>query len=158
MSELSKRRRDACAKLRTTPVPLSDFIPLLQEAADALDAEPRPQWTVGQLIDALALERGDFPVYIETSEGDVGAGGIGSYRGYYEQLAIGLQAVPITADQLAQLLRKQVGDTVTGYKGGEYRITRETPVWAAEYGSCGDMIVGIDLRNERVTLMTEPDL
>jgi hypothetical protein len=40
MSELSKRLRNACAKLRTTPVSLSDFIPLLQDAADALDAGP----------------------------------------------------------------------------------------------------------------------
>lgn len=33
---LQKRLRDAATTLRTTSIPLSDFMPLLQEAADSL--------------------------------------------------------------------------------------------------------------------------
>lgn len=37
--DLSKELRSACKKLRTKSLPLADFIPLLQEAADVLDLE-----------------------------------------------------------------------------------------------------------------------
>ena len=33
-----QRLRDMCVKLRTTSMPISDIIPLLQEAADKIDS------------------------------------------------------------------------------------------------------------------------
>ena len=42
MGDLSQRLRAAVQTLRRTPMPLADLIPLLQQAADALDA-PAPQ-------------------------------------------------------------------------------------------------------------------
>lgn len=36
-AKLPERLREACAKLRTRPIPLSDMIPLMQEAADAIE-------------------------------------------------------------------------------------------------------------------------
>lgn len=39
MIDLSERLRAAANAVRTKSMPLSDFIPLLQQAADALDAE-----------------------------------------------------------------------------------------------------------------------
>lgn len=41
MTTIQERLRAACSTLRTKPVPLSVFIPLLQEAADALDIGKR---------------------------------------------------------------------------------------------------------------------
>lgn len=35
---LQERLRDATKRIRTTPVPIKDLIPLLQECADRLDA------------------------------------------------------------------------------------------------------------------------
>lgn len=35
--DIQERLRDACFKLRTTPVLLADLIPLLQQAADKID-------------------------------------------------------------------------------------------------------------------------
>lgn len=35
--KLSQRLRDAAARLRRTPMPLKDLIPLLQEAADKVE-------------------------------------------------------------------------------------------------------------------------
>jgi hypothetical protein len=118
-------------------------------------ASPREQWTVDRLATALAQEKGDALVYIEHSDGAKFAGVLSSYRGYYEQLAIEFDALPQTVSQLVLRLRGQVGETVTGYKGGKYRISNDTPVWAAGWGECGEMIVGVDSRDGRVTLMTE---
>lgn len=38
--KLAGRLRAACNKLRTTSMPLADLIPLMQQAADALDPKP----------------------------------------------------------------------------------------------------------------------
>jgi hypothetical protein len=35
--ELARDLRSACTRLRVTPMPLAELIPLLQRAADALD-------------------------------------------------------------------------------------------------------------------------
>jgi hypothetical protein len=42
MTTLAERLRAHCATLRTKPTPLADLIPLLQQAADALDAAAAP--------------------------------------------------------------------------------------------------------------------
>jgi hypothetical protein len=70
---------------------------------------------------------------------------VGSYRGYYDQLAVEWtdESVMTVADFLT-LLRNAVGATFEGYKGGEYRMTRDTPVWVANYGrSDGTGITGV---------------
>jgi hypothetical protein len=53
MAGLAQRLRDAATKLRTKPMPLSDFIPLLQQAADALEAASRPSGDVEALMEAV---------------------------------------------------------------------------------------------------------
>jgi len=129
-----------------------------QDARAEFEREHRTQMTVGQLIDALAQENQAWPVRIERDDDYPRAAGIGSYRGYYEQLAIGSTkdgGNALCVGELLAKLRAQVGNTVTGYKGGAFRISLETPVWAAEYGECGPMVVGIDLRDYFVTLLTE---
>lgn len=65
-----------------------------------------------------------------------------SYRGYYHQLAFcsGQRSVAMALDACRQAL----GDRFTGWKGGEYRMHRDTPVWSSECGDAsGLMIVGI---------------
>lgn len=61
--------------------------------------------------------------------------GIRSYRGYYEELAIpGTMNKASTIDTWIKCLRDVNGSTYQGYKGGEYVMTRNTPLWAASYG------------------------
>jgi len=71
--------------------------------------------------------------------------GIGSYRGDYCDLAVGLgysgweeegcRGVAKTTHGLAALLSGAVGSTFTGYKGGEYRMSEWTEVRIADYGT-----------------------
>jgi hypothetical protein len=70
---------------------------------------------------------------------------LGSYRGYYEDLALDYQtgATVHVADLLPQL-RDALGRSFEGYKGGEFVMHRGTNVWVAPYGeSWGTAITGV---------------
>lgn len=70
--------------------------------------------------------------------------GLDSYRGYYEQLALGHGEEKITVSQLLALLRDAVGKTFTGWKGGDYDMGESTHMWVANRGEChSTAIVGI---------------
>ncbi len=36
-----------------------------------------------------------------------------------------------------------LGRTLEGYKGGEFMMGRNTPLWLAEWGRCGPAILGL---------------
>jgi hypothetical protein len=125
-------------------------------AAIATPEGPKEQMNVGQVLDAIARLPDGKPVLI----GKVGAspGGVMSYRGYYEELAI--YAAPdgevVSVASLRRILSGAVGKTFTGYKGGNYRMDRRTPLWVSEYGAAdGTIIVGVREESECVRLLCE---
>jgi len=75
--------------------------------------------------------------------------GIDSYRGSYDQLALGWREskapaggtwrddYPKVADIL-KLCEDVVGKTLEGYKGGDFPMSEKTMVWVANYGECHD--------------------
>jgi hypothetical protein len=71
-----------------------------------------------------------------------------SYRGYYDQLAMGYEEEkeypkPTVAEVLASF-KSAVNKEFGGYKGGTYTMTEKTPVWIANYGlTSGTVIVGV---------------
>lgn len=62
-----------------------------------------------------------------------------SYRGYYEQLAFE-PCGESTVGGLLDVAKSALGQTYTGYKGGNYEMGEYTDVWLADYGSTGDEI------------------
>lgn len=62
-------------------------------------------------------------------------GELDSYRGYYEDLAIGWGPRDLgswrSVEWLVDQLRTAVGDTFEGCKGGYYTMREDTKVWAA---------------------------
>tara|TARA_R110002072_G_scaffold63430_2_gene157822 strand:+ start:430 stop:777 length:348 start_codon:yes stop_codon:yes gene_type:complete len=77
-----------------------------------------------------------------------------SYRGYYNDLALGWTDRSCTVQELLEALREANGRTFTGYKGGEFDMNNQTPVWIAEYGRTSDTkIIGIE-EDYYVTLHT----
>lgn len=123
----------------------------LQESAEA------GQLTLGELIAKLeqydpdsivCYESATFPYYYP--------GSYDSYRGYYEMLAISRSDIPVTVGQFMKASLDAVGETFTGYKGGEYTMTKHTPVWVSDYGrASGDAIVDIKQDFGRVLIVTE---
>lgn len=60
-----------------------------------------------------------------------------SYRGFYEDLALGYttdRGEGLSAGRLLEECRKALGATFEGYKGGSYVMSKDTPIWLANYG------------------------
>ena len=121
------------------------------------------QWNLGQLIDALAAWRRphkqgsdeeprvvlDFGYFVPT--------GLSSYRGFYEHLAINYDdpnayrgdgspkvVGPLVSYFIERLTKAAAGEVFEGYKGGQYRMSRETPLWVASYGEApGVAVIGV---------------
>lgn len=82
--------------------------------------------TLGQLIKELELHPPDATVTFDEGENP---GSFGSYRGYYDQLALSEETEAKTVGGLLTLARAADGAVFHGYKGGEYQMSLTTPVW-----------------------------
>lgn len=89
--------------------------------------------TLGRLITELKLCEPDSSVRFDF--GYMSPTTLDSYRGDYAQLALGYQEAtrPTVAD-LVKHLESAIGKSFEGYKGGTYYMSKDTPVWAANYG------------------------
>lgn len=119
--------------------------------------------TLGEVIDELkraepgGIVQFDFCYTAPTT--------VGSYRGCYSDLAIGWQ--PATYDSesethwplattILERLESAVGKTFEGYKGGDYHMDRDTPLWVANYSDAGGTsIVRVSHEYGTVILHTE---
>ena len=66
--------------------------------------------------------------------------GIDSWRGIYAELALDYTDDPInkpTVQTVLTMLKAAIGHTYEGYKGGDFTMSRQTPIWVAHYGISG---------------------
>lgn len=94
--------------------------------------------TLGELIAALEELPPDFRVILAGDTGPSYAGypsGAHSYRGYYSDLAFEPSQEPVTAGEFLTECKTFVGFTFEGYKGGDFTMTEDTPLWVAHCGS-----------------------
>lgn len=78
-----------------------------------------------------------------------------SYRGYYSDLALSAKAEPTTAAELLAVLKRALGATYEGYKGGDFVMGEDTPLWCASWGSTGNAIVGLSVVGNEAVLATK---
>jgi hypothetical protein len=96
---------------------------------------------LGELIDTLERMPHEAQVVFDSGE-EVGI--FGSWRGVYAEMTLftnprGPSALSEADRTVAAVLaraRAADGGTFTGYKGGEYKMDRRSPVWADDYGEC----------------------
>ncbi len=62
-----------------------------------------------------------------------------SYRGYYDELAFEPEE-NVTVGQMLEDAQSALGNTYTGYKGGDFTMNGTTDVWLAKYGRTGEGI------------------
>jgi hypothetical protein len=93
------------------------------------------QMTLGKMIDRLAAMQPDAMID--------GLENPHSYRGYYSDLAFERRAEKITVKDALTMCRAAMGEVFEGYKGGDFQMGRNTPLWVASYGDCGDKIMAI---------------
>lgn len=98
----------------------------------------KKQCTLGDLIDQVKFQskylEKDATVYFDFC--GFSPDGIDSYRGFYDELALGYSKDKkiMSIDEFLSMLEFTVGVTLTGYKGGEFTMTKKTPVWVSNYG------------------------
>lgn len=117
-------------------------------------AQTRSQYhlTLGQLITELAQSAPDAEVTFDSGEP---VGGCGSYRGYYSDLAFCKGDEPRSVASLLEEARTANGKTFEGYKGGDFTMSDDTPLWFAEYGCLGPAIIGVTHEEGSVILATK---
>ena len=80
-----------------------------------------------------------------------------SYRGYYEQLAFGI-AENVTVGEMLTDARSALGETFQGWKGGDYEMDEDTPVWlVSERGTSDGETVGAVLLDLMLANTMPPD-
>lgn len=115
--------------------------------------------TLGEMLKILSdVPLKDVTVPVVVTEIDGGTiGSVGrphSYRGYYVDLAFDhVREEPRTVEQFLDTCRSALGGTFIGWKGGEFTMDEDTPLWVAEVGSTGYAILGAFLDDGEFCLM-----
>lgn len=82
-----------------------------------------------------------------------------SYRGYYEHISLSYDADASMARLVVEVLRDAtaaIGSMLEGYKGGEFMMTRLTPVWISPYGASSRMaLVAVEELPDKVLLRSK---
>ena len=118
---------------------------MLQESQDQRKASP--QFGLNDLIDRLEQLPQDMPILLGEAD---------SYRGYYSDLAFAplYDTEPRTVKEALKEALLAHGKTFGGYKGGEFTMEGDTPVWYSHYGNCGPAIIGI---TDEGVILTQED-
>jgi len=95
-----------------------------------------PQLTLGELILKLKVFDSQSKVFFDFDDSHPTR--LDSWRGSYCELAINYDSENnlMTVERLLVELESAVGNTYQGYKGGEFKMGRRTPIWADNYGKC----------------------
>lgn len=93
----------------------------------------KDQMTVGEILQLLHA----YPEQFETRWSFHGPH---SYRGYYDQVAVSVRDDGQTVAEMRRTVADCL-DTFTGWKGGEFTMDADTPVWVAEPGLTGIPLV-----------------
>ena len=100
--------------------------------------------TLGQLVDVLD----------QSPDATINLGNPHSYRGYYDDLAFSEESQ--IAGDLSRLIKSDVMDkTLKGYKGGDFLMDENTPLWLASYGDTGLAIVGAEIQGDEIKIFTK---
>lgn len=101
--------------------------------------------SLGAFIDLLAARPADQSVQFDF--GSFRPTGFDSYRGFYDHLALGYSEGAAGFHLVGSLLaaaRECVGQSFEGYKGGMFRVGRQTPLWVANHGEApSSCVIGV---------------
>lgn len=122
----------------------------VNQSTDAMCAAAG-QVTLGELL--AWLEGFDHSLPVEFDTGGA-PGEYMSYRGYYRFIAVDRIAQK-TVGEFINETKEAIGKTYTGYKGGDFTMSKMTPIWVSTYGtSSGVGIVGVENAGEKIILKT----
>ncbi len=113
----------------------------LQKLVDVMNEQGRHtraqyQLTLGALIKKLESANRNLPVLCSNG---VMLGELSSYRGYYSDLAFEPTEKQTTVEGLMIDCKKALDTTFVGYKGGDFVMGSDTPLWLSPWGECSDI-------------------
>ncbi len=109
--------------------------------------------TLGGLIEALEKCPPEKLVFLDEGGSITNPN---SYRGYYSDLAFEPTTLNSSAEVLLEEAREALATVFTGYKGGDYRMTADTPLWVAHYGSAsGIAMIDTELKQGGLVIRTK---
>jgi hypothetical protein len=130
----------------------------LQKLVDVMNESSRKtrgryQMTLGKMVDILKGSDPTLPVIFGGA--DTGSpGDEDSYRGYYSDLSFGRTDIEVTVASFLEQCSKALGGTYEGYKGGDFNMAADTPIWCAAYGCCGNAIMEAIQSDGKLILVT----
>lgn len=116
------------------------------------------------LLKDIPTEWGKEPVDIRFDFGTAYPIGFSSWRGNYREVAINYSLSGYDGKQFAHtdlkdfvvMIQKSIGKEFYGWKGGDFTMTEDTPVWVANDGNVGNTaVVGIKNEDYTVIILTE---
>jgi len=125
------------------------------------------QLTIGELIKVLDAVPRELPLRIFGHARLRPVTSLASYRGYYEDVAIGYGSdrgirftegttVGALRDELEQAIRRR--RSIFGYNGGTWQCSESTAVWVANFGDATHAAVtGVVVRRGKAHLMMASD-
>lgn len=95
---------------------------------------------LGELIDALETHEAGRIVRVSKLY-NIAPSSFASYRGDYAQLALGYKKIygDVTIRGLLLLANSATGAVMEGYKGGNYRMGRDTTIMLANWGEATEV-------------------
>jgi len=128
--------------------------------------EGKEQLTLGELIELIEkaplkytdYEEKEQPKSINFDFGNAYPDGLTSWRGAYEELAICYsdeRNEDVTAEKFLKRLKEANGETFTGWKGGEFKMDLDTPLWIANSGHSSNSVpIGVHVGEYSITILT----
>lgn len=101
------------------------------------------QLTLGDLIDALKSVK-DKKASVRFDFGYMKPKQIESWRGSYDELAINYSEDDDDSEKVSHFisrLNQCIGKTFVGYKGGDFVMKKNTPVWVANHGQAANTAI-----------------
>ena len=129
----------------------------IQKLVDAMGAAGRMarkdyHLTLGGAIEALESASPDVAVVFDYTA--AGPSFPHSYRGYYSDLSFS-NSDGVTAERFLADCRRSLNETFEGYKGGDFVMGADTPLWNASYGCTGRAITGLVKVAGKIILTTK---
>lgn len=128
------------------------------------------QLTLGQIIEKLEKIEPTYgeekkPKEVDYDFGTAVPTTLDSWRGSYAELALGYRLSGYdngpdhfankTVESLLSELKSAIGKTFEGWKGGDFVMSNDTPVWVANPGNSGNTgIIDVIDNGYRVIIMT----
>ena len=79
-----------------------------------------------------------------------------SYRGYYSDLAFEPDGEEITVGEFLKVCENALDTTYEGYKGGDFLMGSNTPLWISSYGEVSSIaIMDIGVTGEKLILVVK---